>query len=61
MLVGGQSDPMQSTQLLIDPELINQVYQAYVGMLASDKNAKVKDVLSQDPFLTLMHQGAFTE
>ena len=46
---------------MIDPELINQVYQAYIGLLSSDKNAKVRDVLHQEPFLSLLHQGLFTE
>lgn len=38
----------------LDPELVNQVYQAYVQLLGRDKNAKIKDVLSQEPFLSMV-------
>ncbi len=35
----------------LDPELVNQIYQAYVQLLGTDKNAKIKDVILQEPFL----------
>lgn len=55
-----QNDRMQS-QMLIDQDLVSQVYQTYVQVLAHDKNAKVKDVLMQEPFVSLMQQGTFSE
>ena len=48
------SDMMQSTDILVDPDMVAQVYQAYVSLLAQDKNAKIKDVLMQEPFASLM-------
>ena len=45
----------------IDPELVNQVYQAYVQLLGHDKNAKIKDVLAQEPFLSMVQQGMLQE
>lgn len=38
-------DRMQSTQLLLDPDMVTQVYQTYASQLSRDRNAKIKDVL----------------
>lgn len=45
----------------MDPEIVNQIYQVYVQLLAQDKNAKIKDVLVQEPYLSLMQQGLISE
>jgi len=45
---------MTSAQVLLDPDLVTQVYQVYAGMLARDRNAKIKDVLGQEPYYSLM-------
>ena len=50
-----------STQVIVDPDLITQIYQAYGQILARDKNAKIRDVLAQEPFNSLMQQGLFSE
>lgn len=55
------TDRFQSAGSLLSPELIHQVYSAYVQLLSRDKNAKVKDVLAQEPFAQLLGQGLFTE
>ena len=54
-------DRMQSAQMLLDPDLVTQVYQAYAAQLGRDRNAKIKDVLNQEPFFSLMQQGLFSE
>ena len=38
-------DRMQSAPLLLDPEMVTQVYQTYAAQLSRDRNAKIKDVL----------------
>ena len=50
----GEDGKMQSAQMLVDNDLVTQVYQAYVGLLGRDKNAKVKDILVQEPFFSLL-------
>ena len=40
--------------MLMDPDIVTQVYQSYVTLLAQDKNAKVKDVIVQEPFLSML-------
>lgn len=45
----------------VDNDLVTQVYHAYVSLLGRDKNAKVKDVLMQEPFFSLLQQGLFSE
>lgn len=47
-------DRMQSAQVLLDPDLVTQVYQAYAAQLGRDRNAKIQDVLAQEPFFSLM-------
>ena len=54
-------DRMQSAPLLLDPEMVTQVYQTYAAQLSRDRNAKIKDVLQQEPFLSLLQQGLFSE
>ena len=54
-------DRMQSAQMLLDPDLVTQVYQAYAAQLGRDRNAKIKDALNQEPFFSLMQQGLFSE
>ena len=54
-------DRMQSAQVLLDPDLVTQVYQAYAAQLGRDRNAKIQDVLAQEPFFSLMQQGLFSE
>ena len=44
-----------STQTLIDENLVGQVYQAYVKLLAHDKNAKVKEILQKEPFISFLN------
>lgn len=52
---------MQSAPQLLDPEIVTQVYQTYAAQLSRDRNAKIKDVLQQEPFNSLMQQGVFSE
>lgn len=59
-MIGQQSDRMHS-QMLIDQDVVSQVYQSYVQLLSHDKNAKVKDILVQEPFFSLLQQGSFSE
>ena len=47
--------------MMIDQDIVAQVYQSYVAMLTQDKNAKVKEVLMQEPFISLIQQGVFSE
>ena len=63
MTIGlGENDQIPSMpNVQIDPELVNQVYQAYVQLLGRDKNAKIKDVLAQEPFLSMVQQGMLQE
>lgn len=50
-----ENEQVQSIRNIpMDPELVNQIYQIYVQLLAQDKNAKIKDVLVQEPYLSLM-------
>jgi len=56
---GEQIHPIRNTSM--DPELVNQIYQVYIQLLARDKTAKIRDVLVQEPFLTLVQQGLISE
>ena len=38
----------------IDENIIMQIYQQYSQMLQADKNAKVRDILMQEPYANLM-------
>ena len=48
---GTTGDRGPSTQTLLDENIVNQVYNSYVKLLASDKNAKVRDVITKEPFI----------
>lgn len=50
-----------STQTLLDENIVNQVYQSYVKLLANDKNAKVRDIITREPFLGYLQQGMLNE
>ena len=57
----GEDGRLQQNQVNVDNDLVTQVYHAYVSLLGRDKNAKVKDILMQEPFFSLLQQGLFSE
>ena len=58
---GTTGDRGPSTQTLLDENIVNQVYNSYVKLLASDKNAKVRDVITKEPFIGFLQQGMLNE
>jgi hypothetical protein len=49
------------SNLNIDPESLNQIYEKYLSLLQVDATAKISEVLRQEPFQTQKAQGQYTD